>query len=278
LLRCIQVILTYIMVSFAFIFWSSSVYADIVSLWDGTVLNGKIIKRTSESIVVSNYYGTFTIKTELIEKMQVTSGYTEDIQILKRMGRSVNRGEIKRNYDSGFKKKIDLGRDFQGDRILADMGFSISTTYFFTVGKLRDVLPYGYGSHLSYELGKNLIYEKNPPALPDIKAEIGYLRFVRNPARVTGFFVTAGPIWLFPVAPNHRGRVRLAFLSGVSFLSIEGENFKTGSNTLILNSVIGYEYPLKEVILFLNTRYTHIYDVEIPLRSIGIELGVGYKF
>ncbi len=270
-------ILTYIIVSCAFIFWSSSVYADIVSLWDGTVLNGKITKRTSESIVVSNYYGTFTIKNELIEKMQVTSDYTEDIRVLKQMGRSVNREEIKRNYDSGFKKKIDSGRDFQGDRILANMGFSISTTYFFTVGKLRDILPYGYGSHLSYELGlKNIIYEKPLPAFPEIKAEIGYLRFVRNPARVTGFFVTAGPSWLFPVVRNHRGRVRLFFLSGVSFLSIEGEDFKTGSNTLIVNSGIGYEYPMKEVILFLNTRYTHIYDVEVPLRSIGIELGVGY--
>lgn len=278
MLRCIQAIPVFIIVSLAFIFGSDIVYADIISLRDGTVLNGSIIKRTSAGIVVRNYYGTFTIGHELIEKIQVTSGYDEDIRVLKQMGRSANREEIKRNYESGVKSKIDLGRDFQGQGILANMGCSISMTYFFTVGKLRDVLPYGYGSHLSCDLGKGLIYEKNLPAIPDIKAEIGYLRFVRNPARVTGFFLTAGPIWLFPLAPHHRGRIRLFFLSGVSFLGIEGRNFKTESNTLILNSAIGYEYPLKGIILFLNARYTHIYDVEVPLQSIGIELGGGYKF
>ena len=277
MLRCIQAIPVFLIVSLAFIF-SSGVYADIVSLRDGTVLNGRIIERTSAGIVVRNYYGTFTIEHELIEKIQVTSSYAEDIRVLEQMGRSVNREEIKRNYESGVKNSIDRGRDSLGDGILSNRGCSISMTYFYTVGKLREVLPYGYSSHLSCDLGRGLIYERNHPAVPDVKAEIGYLRFVHNPARVTGFFLTAGPIWLFPIAPHHRGRIRLFFLSGVSFLGIEGKTFKTTSNTLILNSAVGYEYPLREVLLFLNARYTHIYDVEVPLRSIGIELGVNYKF
>ena len=48
--------------------FSDSAYSDVVSIKDGSVLNGKIIKKADNEIVLKNAYGSFTIKKTNIKK------------------------------------------------------------------------------------------------------------------------------------------------------------------------------------------------------------------
>jgi hypothetical protein len=154
------------------------------------------------------------------------------------------------------------------------MGFSFTLSYLFTGGKLKEELPRGSGGHVMIDPG-HFPYSGESVFLPELRGEFSYFRFEQDPSSVSGFCIAAGPMWLFPLGSRF-GKVRLAILPGVSFLTISDDDFTARSNTFTLSSLLGYEYPLGGMLLIVNGRYTYFYDEKAPLTGMGIELGMGF--
>lgn len=251
-----------------------SVSADVLTLSDGAILNGKIIQWTPDGVVFSNNHGTFRIKQSLIRDVHVTSSFSEDIELLEQMGLSVTESDVQINYRAGLKSKEEMSRERVERMEMGGMGFSFTLSYLYAGGKLKEELPRGAGGHVMFDPG-NFLYSGESVFLPELRGEFSYFRFEQDPSSVSGFCIAAGPMWLFPLGSRF-GKFRLAILPGVSFLTISGDDFTARSNTFTVSSLLGYEYPLGGMLLIVNGRYSYFYDEEVPLTGMGIELGMGF--
>jgi len=81
-------------------------YADVIIMKDGNILNGKITKKTKDSITFSNTYGDFTISLNKIKEKVITSSAAEDVKVYKSKGIVVQIDQVMKNYAEG-QKKVD---------------------------------------------------------------------------------------------------------------------------------------------------------------------------
>lgn len=244
--------------------------ADVVSLTDGTVLNGKMIESSQKEIIFVNFYGTFTISKKKIAKLVETNNYKEDIRIKSEMGEEIDEELIKRNYQAGEAEKVK--KEYK--KTLARI--SITGFYSFTLGRLEPIMPWGWGIALDYD--HNLFGSSERPYIPWVRIEGGYSSFQKDPALVKGFNVSAGPMWLIPIRIKPEIRLIFAQLEGVSFLDIEKKstNYKAKSTTYSQHLIGGLEIPYKRFAFTMLLRYTYIYDRDVLLHNI--ELTAGFSF
>lgn len=246
-------------------------FADVVSLTDGTVLNGKLIEDKKNEIVFANYYGTFRIHKAKIIKIVQTRSYKEDIQIKKKMGVEVEEEKVKLNYQAGEagKKKRDQNKIYA--RItLTGIGI-------FTFGRLSSVLPFGYGGALDYD--QNLSIGNNRAYIPWLRLEGGYSLYRKKSAVVQGFNAAGGLMWLVPLGPREEARLVFSILPGISFLNIKksSTNYKAKSNTFTAHGIVGIEFPFGRVAFTILGRYTYIYDKEVALHNVGCAIGLSFS-
>jgi len=248
-------------------------YADIVSLSDGSVMNGKIIENSEKEIVLVNFYGTFKIGKTKIVRLKETASYKEDMEIKKQMGLNIDEESIKRDYLAGeaVKDKKDFKKNFS----------KISLTGFgnYTIGRLNSALPFGYGFAIDYD--RNILNsDQLNYYIPWLRLEGGYSLYSKDSCKVTGYNVSAGPIWLVPVIIKTELKLVFSIMSGMSFLDIRKTSidYEAKSNTFTLNSLAGFEIPYGRYGLTILGRYTYIYDRDVSLHNIGISAGLNYSF
>lgn len=259
--------------------WKVPAYADIISLKDGSLINGKILKRTSSEIIFYNYYGKFTIEKQHIRRIRETSNYNQDVSIYRSLGKEVNVDVIKRNFDSGSRAKKELqdggevGSSDPGTSSLR-IRCSLASSYLVTTGKLKEFFPEGYGQFLAFDFGL-----RKSVFLPSLRTEFGFIYYGKEKSRITGQSAMAGPLWLFPFIRGHNGRIHLSVISGVTYLNqIKGDTFKVNDYTSSLSSTFGYDYNVKNTFLFFHGRYLHVFGDEVSLGGAGVEFGIGYRF
>jgi hypothetical protein len=255
-------------------------FADVISLNDGTVLNGKMVEDSADEIVFVNYYGNFRIKKTKIVKFTETKNAIEDINIQKKMGIKVDEELTERNYRAGEKKleERSSGKDMYGeDKISARISMTI--TGIMTMGKINSVLPVGYGGTIDYDHNmEKIIGAGNNLFIPWLRIEGGAFLYKKNTAGIRGLYVSTGPLWFFPASRKSQGRFIFSFLTGISFLDIEktSTDYKASSSTLILSPVIGYEFSFGSFSLGIHARYTYIYDKDVAMHNAG--LGVCFTY
>jgi hypothetical protein len=245
--------------------------ADIIRLVEGSVLVGKIVEENKKSLDFSNAYGTFRIKKIHIVDIYKTDNYTEDIEILKKMGRGLNDEEIKRNVEVGQARKEIREKMWVNGRISASGSFN------YVFGTLGGKLPYGYAGHLALDQGLDMILDRRHPLMPGLRFEGGYLNFNKGSYGVSGFSAAGGPMWAVPSMKNKEGCFVFAIMPGASFLDIN--NSETGSRarsyTFTVQAIAGYQISFGLFSLFFHVRYTYIYDRKVLFNTIGGEAGCG---
>jgi hypothetical protein len=246
-------------------------FADVVSLVDGSVLNGKLIKDSRHEILFVNYYGTFRINKTKIIKIVETRSYEEDIKIKKKMGMDVEEEQIKRNYQAGEAVK----QNKEHKKIYARI--SLTGLGIITFGRLNSVLPFGFGGALDYD--QNLSIGNEHAYIPWLRFEGSYSLYRKKSALVTGYGASGGLMWLVPLGPKQEARLVLSVLAGMSFLDIKKEstNYKAKSNTFTAHSIAGFEFPFGRVALTILGRYTYIYDKTATLHNIGCAIGLSFS-
>lgn len=249
-------------------------YADVITLLDGTIINGKIIMtQKNGDIKVTNYYGTFDVKKELILKIQKTGSPDEDVDIYKKMGKKVDKDAIKRNYDYGQRKWEELFRPGKRKGYFSYINCSLAPSYMATLGAFKEDIPYGMGGFASVVVGMH------ESLFIDTRADFGYLYYQEGDITVSGIMALVGGMWYMPITKRHRGRLHFSLLPGVTYLNtIMGPTVDSTDVTFTLSSAVGYDYPLnKNIMVFGDFRYLYVYDKEYPLNGIGMEIGVSYR-
>ncbi len=78
ILHTYLVLLIPVFASTGLLFHPNNIFADVISLTDGSVINGKIKSESDDQIVLKNAYGKFNIKKSYIKtslKMNVKKTY-----------------------------------------------------------------------------------------------------------------------------------------------------------------------------------------------------------
>ncbi len=268
--------IVYLLIAFHIVFFSADyLLADTVSLEDGTVLVGKVIKNDSSEIVFKNSYGVFTLREELICRLYVTDSYNEDIEINRELGQRFDEEEIKRDYLAGTE-----GLNYKFAAKSMPKRISIFGTSMSAMGKYSDVIPYGFGFFASYEQSlDSMIDSKFYFWMPGIRLEAGYMLYEKDLTKLAVTPLSAGPVWLLPFVKNRWGNVIVSLLFGVSLMKVTNDNtgYNSNTSTFTMQSIIGYEYSFGRTVVFIHARYMHIYDANISLNSFGGEFGVGYR-
>ncbi len=139
-------------------------------------------------------------------------------------------------------------------------------------GNLKGVLPGGIDARLAFDLplGRG--------AWPAMRLELGYTGFGALPGKstyaVTGVAWAAGPVWLMQPGKQHHGQIIGGFLLGSILARIQGPAVDTQTNLFAAMALLGYEYPLGPVLLFVQARGGYIADQNNPLMSAGGVIGV----
>ncbi len=260
-------------------------FGDVLITNDGMILNGKVISKTKDETVFSNYHGTFKIKNEIIQKIHVTEKFEEDVKLLEDMGKKINKSDIKRNFQSGAIKKEKVLEKVsrqsvpETEKNAFHMDCQISSFYLFNTGSLDNVLPYSFGGSLSSDLHLwNYLFNSNSLLIPELRIEASYLYAEKNSKRIDGFGLTLGPVWFYPVTiRNYKFHAHLASLFGSGNYNVENTDTQTRRFSFNINIIAGVAFPIGQIELVPAFRFGYIYDSEAPLYSFGFNFGLGYR-
>jgi hypothetical protein len=260
------------------------VFADTIKLIDGSILVGKIVKESTDSMIFSNAYGSFKIKLSNIIDINRTNDYTEDIDNLRKMGVNVNEGEIKRNVEAGQGKKLHLesvSKEIKGKagNQWVQGRISVSGSYFYVPGGIGGRLPWGYSGHIALDQGLDMIPGKRHPMMPGIRFEGSYLHFNKGSYRISGYSAGGGLMWAMPSMNNKGGCFVFAVMPGASMIEIKNSyaGKRARSLTFTGNALAGYQVSFGVFSMFLHARYLYIYDQDVLFHSIGGECGFGFN-
>jgi len=268
-------------------FYSNPSFADIVTLKDKSVIIGKIITQNKRIITFKNSYGLFKIRRSIITKIFISKDYKDDIKFLSKMGITIDEEAIKKDYFAGYgikKKKLakhkeiasKKKKDTTPDRWTGGQ-IAFSGTYYSIIGQLKKILTIGYGGQLTFDQGLDgLMDNKRHFWFPGIRIETDYQYYGKDMAKLSITSASSGPKWLLPLGKNHRGKIVLSVLPGLSYLQVKKWDIEKNSISFSLNSIMGYEYFFEGVSFFIHTRHVSVFDRDVNLNSIGGTIGIGY--
>ena len=115
-----QLSLKNIILLLCFVFISSSAFADIIKLVDGSVIQGKVIRDTDRMYFFTNTYGTFEVQKVHVEKVFVTKTDYSRV-VWSRVSSTQQRSSIFQAYLKGQDDvKFLFSEKKNGDAIFAE--------------------------------------------------------------------------------------------------------------------------------------------------------------
>lgn len=257
----------------------TSLYSDIIITVDNMVLNGKIIEENKKAVRFGNFHGVFIIDRDKIREIYRTDSYEDDLKILSGKGRSVNREEVRNNYDSGQKKIDELETSQQGFEPADVLNISLLPLVVFHSGELCDVLPYSYGLSLTAQFPVNKFYYAKKFYISDISVEAGYLFSEKDERSVTAYRLCAGPLWKFSILT---GPLKIDWfvsaVSGAGWYDVQGTYDRMNAVKWSAGVYTGPGFTISRITLTPMLRFDYIYDSTAPLYGIGAALSLGYIF
>lgn len=278
-------------------------FSDTLKLSDGSLLTGKIIKDQTESVVLSNAFGTFRIKKSEITENRITESYQDDIAIYRELNIKFSENEIRRHFTAGMDKKESLivrkeneekktiqkkEESSRRDARESDQDdtsrwnstrISFSGAYMYYLGKGNGSQPYGYSGFLSIDRGLDLRPGTRRPGMPGLRFEGGFIYFKQSSLKLQFYTASAGLMWALPSMLSRGGCFIFALMPGVAI-------FETGNDPLDLSSkvfklsaqaIAGYQKSWGAFSIFLQARYLYVHDKNILFHSIGGEFGFGFN-
>lgn len=257
----------------------TSLHADIIITIDNMVLNGKIIEEDKKTVKFGNFHGVFIIDRDKISEIYRTGSYEDDLKILSDKGKTVNREEVKTNYDSGQKKIEELVTSHDWQKPASGFNLSIMPLVIIHSGKLFDVLPYSSGLSLTALIPVSEFYYAKKFFLPDVTVEAGYFFSEKGERSVTAYRACAGPLWKFNLSTGpFRIDWFVSAVCGAGWYNVQGlydemnaVKWSAGINT-------GPVFTISRITLTPMLRFDYIYDTAAPLYGIGAAVSLGCMF
>lgn len=262
----------------------NALHADTILLNDGIYLVGKVIEWDSRHIIFKNAHGAFAIRKNQLVKLYITGSHDEDIVLRDRLGHTIKDEDIIRHYLAGAESIPEGGIDKEEieseiSSETTDSKLNLSLSYYYTLGKLADVIPSATGITLGYTQSLSpFLSDEAAFWAPDINLEPEIVYFSGEDSEVWDFSIYAGPEWRFRYSGKMKGFFTVKVMPGATYLIIEDKEYDSSSATYSLKASAGYDYPFKSFLASLNLTYIYIYDRDIPLQGIGITVSGAYKF
>lgn len=283
--------------------------ADVLLLYQGSVLTGKIISDDGTRLVLKNYYGTYRIKRSRIDDILPTNSYNEDMAILRKRNLPFERREVILNYRAGTGEIAQYSKDTPADtaveeekapetvdikRIEKKRGtgekeqwtsgrISVSGSFLNRIGGGNSVLHDGYTFHVALDQGLDFRSGGPFPLIPGLRFEGSYLYFRKASRSLSGAMAAAGLIWALPSMKNRRGCFIIALMPGVSILkagshgAFAGGYVRSGGIRFVGQAIAGYQKSFGPFSLFILGRYLHIPGNKKGLIAAGAEAGIGFN-
>jgi len=166
------------------------------------------------------------------------------------------------------KQKIYLIIHSETKDAISANSISAKGAIIYPLGDFRNLLPVLFGFFISYEHAFDLW-------LPIIRAQTGFLYSKHNSFSMYGSLNFVGPVWELPL--KSLGKISMGPMLGFTYLQLKGRSNLITQFTLAWAGSLGYQLVLKIVDILLRFNYIQIYDPNIPLNSLALELGVRYK-
>ncbi|MBN2077346.1 MAG: hypothetical protein JW838_00175 [Spirochaetes bacterium] len=282
--------------------------ADVLLLYQGSVLTGKIISDDGTRLVLKNYYGTYRIKRSRIDDILPTNSSNEDMAILRKRNLPFERREVILNYRAGTGEIAQYSKDTAADtaedaeppetvdikridekRETGEKGpwtsgrISFSGTFFNRIGGGNSVLHDGYTFHVALDQGLDFRPGGRHPFIPGLRFEGSYLYFRKASRSLSGAMAAAGLIWALPSMKNRRGCFIIALMPGVSILkagshgAFAGGYVRSGGTRFVGQAIAGYQKSFGPISFFILGRYLYIPGNKKGLMAAGAEAGIGFN-
>ncbi len=254
------------------IFLANAAAGDVVFTKDGMIINGKIINKIEDKIVILNIHGKFTIENQKIKEVHETKSFYEDIEILKKKGKELNEEEIEKNYEFGVREM-----EKQKENDPAFLVGSLIPLYYIPTGKYRNIFTWGAGLSANANLDlKDILYNNKSDYYPDLSADVNFLVFQQDEIHLYGISIAAGPIWTIPVTFN--SETYLSLTPGMGVYEVTDSDYEARFLKFCMNVEFGFIYSFNKIIVRPLIRYTYLSDIEAPLNCVALSLGIGYRF
>ena len=260
------------------LFLPLSGFCDIIITTDGMILNGKIIEEAEgEYVKLGNYHGIFTVDYKLIKEIHRTGAYQEDMEIFNKLGKTVDEGEIKTNYEAGI-KKLDEHKKGKIKIEKRPIHYLVCIAPFFNInlGDLHSVLPCSFGVSIFGDVrfpGKSQIIHSG------IRLDLQYFHAEKNIKRISAVRFALGPLLNFPLKVNDFSfNMVLVPALGTGYYMVRGRNEEAADFKLNMSITAGPEFFISGWVLSPHLRFDYIHDGTASLYGVGIAMGAGYLF
>ncbi len=298
--------IVFICAAFIPLIFSPPAAADVLLLYQGSVLTGKIVSDDGAFLLLKNYYGTYRIKRSRVDDILKTNSYGEDIAILKKRNLPFEEREIILNYRAGTGeiarwsedtaadtasnaeppetvdiKRIDEKREAGEKGPWTSGRFSFSGSFLNRIGGGNSVLSDGYTFHFALDQGLDFRPGGRHPFIPGLRFEGSYIYFRKASRSLSGAMAAAGPMWAFPSMKNRRGCFIIALMPGVSILkagshgAFAGGYVRSGGTRFVGQAIAGYQKSFGPISFFILGRYLYIPGNRKGLMAAGAEAGMG---
>ena len=273
-----KILLTLMLTVFPF----TILFADIIITIDDMILNGKILKEDKKTVKFGNYHGVFIIDRDKIKEIYRTGSYEDDIKILSGKGRTVNRDEVKTNYDSGVKKieeqKIPEDEN-ESTKTSAGPHFAVSPWIIFNLGQCGDVLPYSCGVFLTADFPVNDSGFAKMIYISYMTIDAGYYYSAKGERGVTGYRASAGPQWVFPVINDPiQMEYTVSAMLGAGWYNVRGLEEEAAAVKWNVSVNTGIIFTFSSITVSPVIKMDYIYDSKAAIYGIGAALSIGYRF
>lgn len=261
----------------------SALFGDIIITNDGMILNGKIIKDVSRDYIdFANYHGTFHIEYRLIKKIIRTENFETDAEIIEKSGKSVNREEIRINYEAGIMKLKEQGiknKKHKETQSSFDYIVLLSAFYNYNFGKLDSVLKNSFDFSAACDFSVHQSEMLKIPYSKRFRSEIAYFSSKNEANSITGFRASAGPVWQMPFSSTiAHFKFEITSLFGIGRYSVSGIYEKSAGLKWNVCVMTGPLINISSIIIYPQLKFDYIYDGVAPLYRIGFGMGGGVSF
>jgi hypothetical protein len=267
----------YIILLATFLLLPAAAHSDIIRLKDGSALNGKIIQQSNADVIFASATATITVQRETIADIFKTESAAEDHALLEKLGKSVSKNDIEKDYYAGQKKLdqfLETGIIVTAPRDVSSAAFGLSlyggpARSFST---LSSAVPWGgyAGIHLDAR------YTQNPPQLEHfLTADVLMCRFSRGGNILSGGIIAGGYTLGLKLKP---ALFIVSAAAGPGLFRIDDSLSPAWKLTAAAWADAGVRFNVERITLSPVVRTLYAHDSEAPLIGVSILFMAGYEW
>jgi hypothetical protein len=290
--------------SFIIFFLVNLLFADVVILREGTIINGKILNDKKNSIVFQNIYGTFSIKKREILKKKYIATHKEDLEYIhnwmqKKLKKTVSKknekiiDEKKQNNVVDKKEKViqPIKKIVEKENVVTkkivkkkqiekyNMSLILLGDMNSTFGSLKEILPWGRGIELHCNFLPFFYFSiAGQRVALELYGSFGSEYYSRDSVSLTTISFASGVEAVLPLNKQKTSELLFLTMPMYTILMTKAPDYKNRGATFSFRHALGYRHTFNLVKFYGYIYYQFIYDSNNSMQNIGVMAGAGYSF